>query len=40
MLCISPEFARIFVDMLEERVPGDAAKSIRELYRSSTGFEA
>jgi len=40
LLCISPEFARIFVDMLEEKVPGEAAERIRELYRSSTGYEA
>jgi hypothetical protein len=40
LLCISPEFARIFVDMLEEKVPGEAAERIRELYKSSTGYEA
>jgi hypothetical protein len=40
LLCISPESARIFVDLLEEKVPGEAAESIRKLYKSSTGFEA
>ena len=40
LLCISPEFARIFVDLLEEKVPGEAAESIRKLYKSATGFEA
>lgn len=39
LLCISPESARIFADLLEKNVPGDAAKRIRELYRSSTGYE-
>jgi hypothetical protein len=40
LLCISPEAARIFVDLLEEKVPGDAAQRIREQYKSSTGYEA
>ncbi|MCJ7445603.1 MAG: hypothetical protein MUO26_13965 [Methanotrichaceae archaeon] len=40
LLCISPEFARIFLDKLEEKVPGEAAECIRELYKSSTGYEA
>ncbi len=40
LLCVSPEFARIFVDLLEEKVPGEAAKRIRTLYKSSTGYEA
>lgn len=39
MLCISPEAARIFLDLLEKVSPGGAAKSIRELYRSSTGYD-
>jgi len=39
LLCISPEFARVFLDILEEKVPGAAAKKIRELYTSSTGYE-
>ncbi len=40
LLCISPEFARVFVDMLEKKVPGEAVERIRELYKSSTGYEA
>jgi DNA modification methylase len=40
LLCVSPEFARVFVDALEEKVPGEAAGRIRELYKSSTGYEA
>jgi hypothetical protein len=40
LLCISPESARIFLDMLEEKVPGEAADRIRELYESSTGYDA
>ncbi len=40
LLCISPEFARIFVDLLEEKVPGEAAERIRTLYKASTGYEA
>jgi hypothetical protein len=40
LLCISPEFARIFVDLLEEKVPGEAAEKVRVLYKDSTGYEA
>jgi hypothetical protein len=40
LLCISPEFAGIFLDKLEEKVPGEAAERIRELYKSSTGYDA
>src|SRR5512136_647099 len=39
LLCISPEFARIFLDMMEEKVPGAPAEQIRKLYTSSTGYE-
>ncbi|MDD1761731.1 MAG: hypothetical protein LUQ59_05815 [Methanothrix sp.] len=39
LLCISPDAARIFVDLLEKKVPGEAAERIRELYKSSTGYE-
>jgi hypothetical protein len=38
LLCISPEAAAIFLDLLEERVPGDIAKSIRKQYNSATGY--
>jgi hypothetical protein len=39
LLCISPEAAGMFLDLLEERVPGDTAKSIREQYNSATGYD-
>ena len=39
LLCISPEFARIFLDMLEEKVPSAPTEQIRKLYTSSTGYE-
>lgn len=38
LLCITPEFARIFVDLLNERMSGDEAKRVKELYESSTGY--
>jgi hypothetical protein len=40
LLCISPEFAGIFIDMLEEKLPGEDAAKIRALYKSSTGYDA
>jgi hypothetical protein len=40
LLCISPEAARIFLDLLEEKAPGDTAGRIREQYKSATGYEA
>jgi hypothetical protein len=39
LLCVSPESARIFLDMLEKNAPEETAKQIRELYTSSTGYE-
>jgi len=39
LLCISPGSARIFLDLLEKKSPGKAGDSIRELYKSSTGYE-
>jgi len=38
LLCISPEAAEMFLDLLEERMPGDTAKSVREQYNSATGY--
>ncbi len=38
LLCISPEAAGMFLDLLEEKVPGDTARKIREQYNSSTGY--
>src|SRR5664280_375003 len=38
LLCISPEAAEMFLDRLEERMPGDTAKSVREQYNSATGY--
>lgn len=40
LLCISPQFAGIFIDMAEEKLPGEDAENIRVLYKSSTGYEA
>ena len=39
LLCISPEAAGMFLDLLEERIPGDTAKSVREQYNSATGYD-
>ena len=39
LLCISPESSRIFIDLLEKKAPGGAGERIRELYKSSTGYE-
>lgn len=39
LLCISPEAVRIFIDLLEKKAPGEAAQRIRDLYKSSTGYE-
>jgi hypothetical protein len=39
LLCISPEFAGIFLNVLEKLVPGESAGKIRALYKSSTGYE-
>ncbi len=38
LLCISPEAAELFLDLLDERVPGDTARRIREQYNSRTGY--
>lgn len=40
LLCISPEFAGIFLDVLEDKLSGEKAKKIREQYKSATGYEA
>lgn len=40
LLCISPESARVFVSVLQSRLGEERAEKIRELYRTSTGFEA
>jgi hypothetical protein len=37
LLCLSPEAAEMFLDLLEERVPGDTAKSTREYYNFCAG---
>jgi hypothetical protein len=39
LLCISPEYAKLFIEVLEEKPPGEAAERIRELYESSTGYK-
>ena len=38
LLCISTEYARIFVDILAEKVSQETAKKIKEIYESSTGY--
>jgi hypothetical protein len=40
LLCISPEFAGIFLDVLEEKHSREKARQIREQYKSATGYEA
>jgi hypothetical protein len=40
LLCISPEFAGIFLDVLEDKLSGEKANKIREQYKSATGYEA
>jgi hypothetical protein len=40
LLCISPEYARVFLAALENNLTGEMAERIRELYISSTGYEA
>jgi len=40
LLCISPEFAGIFLDILEQRLSMEIAAHIKELYKSSTRREA
>ena len=40
LLCISPESAGVFINLLKEKLPGSDAEKIRELYKSSTGYEA
>jgi len=39
LLCISPEAAGTFLDLLEERVSGDTAKRTREQHNSATGYD-
>ena len=39
LLCISPEAAGMFLGLLEEKVPGDTARRIREQYNSRTGYD-
>ncbi len=38
LLCISPDSARLFVEALVKKAPGEDAKKIKELYESSTGY--
>lgn len=38
LLCISAEYARIFVDIIEEKVSKETADKIREIYESATGY--
>ena len=38
LLCVSPEAAEMFLDLLQEKVPGDKARNVREQYNSRTGY--
>jgi hypothetical protein len=40
LLCISPEFAGIFLEVLEEKHSREKAEQIRKQYKSATGYEA
>ncbi len=39
LLCITPEYARIFVNFLNKMLRGEEAERIKELYESSTGYK-
>ncbi len=39
LLCISPESARLFIEALEKKAPGEAAGRVKELYESATGYK-
>ena len=39
LLCISPEYAGIFIRFLERNGTGNEAERIKELYESSTGYK-
>ncbi|HSD56945.1 MAG TPA: hypothetical protein VLB04_02095 [Methanotrichaceae archaeon] len=39
LLCISPESAKLFIEALEKKAPGDAAGRVKELYESATGYK-
>ncbi len=38
LLCISPESAKLFIEAMEKKAPGEAAGRIKELYESATGY--
>jgi hypothetical protein len=38
LLCISTEYARIFVDIVAEKVSEKTAEQIKEMYESATGY--
>ena len=39
LLCISTEYARIFVDILAENASEETAMHIKEIYESATGYK-
>lgn len=39
LLCISTEYARIFVDILAENTSEETAMQIKEIYESATGYK-
>jgi DNA-binding Lrp family transcriptional regulator len=40
LLCITPEYARAFLEALDEKLSSEKTEQIRELYKSSTGYDA
>jgi hypothetical protein len=38
LLCISTDYARIFVDILRAKVSEEKAEKIKEMYESATGY--
>ena len=39
LLCISTEYARIFVDVIAENESEETAMQIKEIYESATGYK-
>jgi hypothetical protein len=39
LLCISTEYAKIFVDVLAEKVSKETSERIKEMYESATGYK-
>src|SRR5512136_2928099 len=39
LLCVSTEYAKIFISVLAEKVSAETAKRIKEMYESATGYK-